>query len=190
MPNNLWTSNLTFFYNKPRRKKRNLNRRFDFPKDKGYQTYSAIYVPSTQDVGKKISKTQHNKRITQVSNFMTKKFGGTTVVCGTGTYTTNNGKKIVREKVAIVENYSPFPDWKKKDQDVQKFVQNKAKQWGQESIGVEFESAKKPRRIVFVSAKKQKQVVHHVRRRARPRKKYNYQRRGYVLFPAVKFNRL
>lgn len=124
-------------------------KRFDFPKGKGYQTYSAIYVPSTKDVNKKITQREHEKRIDDVRRFMTTKFGGTTTVKGVGSYTSKKGH-VVKENVAIVENYSEYKDWKKKDQDVKGFVQEKAKEWGQESVSVEFASPHKTHRIVFV----------------------------------------
>ena len=122
----------------------------DFPKEKGLQTYTAVYVPSTQDVDKKISKGKFNKRIADVQEFLTKKFGGTTTSTEVGTYQAQSGN-IVKEKVAKVENFSDFTDWKKQDEDVMKFVEKMAKKWGQESLSFEFEAPRKARRLVFVS---------------------------------------
>jgi len=127
----------------------------DFPKEKGLQTYTAIYVPSTKDVNKKISKREHEKRITEVRNFLTKTFGGTSTDKRIGSYTSHGGR-VVQENVAVVENFSDFKDWEKHDEEIHRFIQAKAKQWGQESISFEFEAPKKPRRLVFVSAAKRK----------------------------------
>jgi len=141
------------------------SKRFDFPKEKGYSTYSAIYVPSTQDVNKKINAKKFEHRITQVRNFMTNKFGGTTTVRGVGSYTAKSGK-VVAEKVAVVENFSSQKDWKANDQDVEKFVHGKAKEWGQESVSFEYEAPRKTRRIVFVSPKKETEhrTIHEAER--------------------------
>lgn len=123
---------------------------FDFPKEKGLQTYSAIYVPSTQDVDKKISKKKFSDRVQQVQKFMSREFGGTTTDRRVGTYMAKSGK-VVKEDVAIVENYSDFKDWEKKDEIIRNFIKRLGKKWGQESISFEFEAPKKARRLVFVT---------------------------------------
>jgi hypothetical protein len=122
---------------------------FDFPKEHGLSTYSAIYVPSTKGVNKKISEGAFSKRITETQRFMTKEFGGTTTDREVGTYTAKSGS-VVKERVAKVENYSSFTDWKKKDTKVRKFVKDKAKEWGQESISFEFEAPHRPKKLVFI----------------------------------------
>jgi len=127
----------------------------DFPREKGLQTYTAIYVPSTQDVSRKISKKQHEKRVSEVRNFLTRTFGGTSTDKRIGSYTSHGGR-VVQENVAVVENFSDFRDWEKHDEEIHRFIQQKAKQWGQESISFEFEAPKKPRRLVFVSPSKNK----------------------------------
>lgn len=132
-----------------------MTEKFDFPKEKGLETYTAIYVPSTKDVNKPISKEQHERRISEVRNFLTKTFGGTSTDKRVGSYTAHNGK-VVKENVAVVENFSEFKDWEKHDQEIEKFIKQKAKEWGQESISFEFEAPHKPRRLVFVSPTKKK----------------------------------
>lgn len=127
----------------------------DFPREKGLQTYTAIYVPSTQDVNKPISRAEHERRVKEVRNFLTKKFGGTSTDKRIGSYTSNKGR-VVQENVAVVENFSDFHDWEKHDEEIHKFVQAKAKQWGQESISFEFQAPDKPRRLIFVEAPKKK----------------------------------
>lgn len=123
---------------------------FDFPKDKGLQTYSAIYVPSTQDVDKKITKKQFRQRVADVQGFLTREFGGTTTDNEVGTYQAKSGK-IVTEKVAKVENFSDFQDWKTKDEKIREYIAKMAKKWGQESISFEFEAPHKARKLIFVS---------------------------------------
>jgi hypothetical protein len=124
--------------------------RFDFPKEKGLQTYSAIYVPSTRDVDKKISNKAFSKRVKETQRFLSNKFGGSTTDWRVGTYKARKGN-IVKEDVAIVENYSDFEDWKKKDQDVRNFLKKKRKSWKQESLSFEFEAPNQARKLVFVS---------------------------------------
>jgi hypothetical protein len=126
--------------------------RFDFPKEKGLQTYSAVYVPSTKGVNKKITQSEFNKRISETQKFLSKEFGGATADKRKGLFKTRGGK-IVKEDVAVVENYSTFSDWKKHDQTIRKFLKKKAKKWGQESIAMEFEAPNKQRRMIFVKNK-------------------------------------
>jgi hypothetical protein len=123
---------------------------FDFPKQKGLQTYSAIYVPSTKDVDKKISKGAFDKRVKETQKFLSDKFGGSTTDRRVGTYTSRKGK-LVREDIAIVENYSDYEDWKKKDKVVRNYLKKKRKAWKQESLSFEFEAPNKARKLVFVS---------------------------------------
>lgn len=124
--------------------------RFDFPREKGLQTYSAIYVPSTRDVDKKISNKAFNRRVQETQKFLSDKFGGSTTDRRVGTYVSRKGK-LVREDVAIVENYSDFNDWKRKDQNVRSFLKKKKKDWKQESLSFEFEAPRQARKLVFVS---------------------------------------
>lgn len=170
-----------------RRAPRTARTRFDFPKDKGLQTYSAIYVPTTQDVDKKITPSQEKTRVNTVRNYMTKKFGGTTTVKGIGAYTTQKGKKVVTEKVYIVENFSDPKDWRAKDQDVQKFVQKKAKAWGQESVGFEFEAPHYQRRITFVSPQTTLHQKLIVKKAPRKHRRHRSVSGSNVLFPAMRF---
>ena len=87
-----------------------MTERFDFPKEKGLQTYTAIYVPSTKDVNRKISKKEHEKRVAEVRNFLTRKFGGTSTDKRVGSYTSHGGR-VVQEDVAVVAT-----DWISKNQ--------------------------------------------------------------------------
>jgi hypothetical protein len=129
--------------------------KFDFPKEKGLETYSAIYVPSTRAKSIPISRRQHEKRASEVRDFMTRTFGGTTSVRAIGSYKFEEKNKeiVVKEPVIIVENFSDFSDYKKHDQQIRAFVEEKAKEWEQVEVSYEFESQKKPRRLVFVKAR-------------------------------------
>lgn len=124
-----------------------------FPKEKGLETYSAIYVPSTQDVNKKITPAQHQRRANEVRNFMNKQFGGTTSVRALGSYTDSKGR-VVNEPVIVVENFSDIKDYEHHDRKIHKFVQSRARSWGQESVSYEFEAPRYPRRLVFVAPDK------------------------------------
>lgn len=127
--------------------------KFDFPKAKGLQTYSAIYVPSTKRKDKKISKKEFDKRITETERFVAKEFGGASAVKKSGIYKIKSGK-VVSENIAVVENYSRFSDWKRKDQEIEKFIKKKAGEWEQEAIAFEFESPNSARKLVMVEADK------------------------------------
>lgn len=129
--------------------------KFDFPKEKGLETYSAIYVPATQDVNKPITKKEHERRANKVRNFLNRRFGGTTSVSAVGSYTDSKGR-IIKEPVIKVENFSDYSDYIKHDKEIRNFIEKETNSWGQESILYEFESPKKPRRVVFVSSSKRK----------------------------------
>jgi hypothetical protein len=137
----------------------------DFPKEKGYQAYSAVYVPSTKNKNQPIRPSEHEKRAREVANFMTREFGGSTSVKGKGQYTESEGKhkgRIDRENVIIVENFSDYSDYKKKDEKVKAFLEQKAKEWGQESVAFEFEAPDKARRSVLVFPSKDKRKMRDV----------------------------
>ena len=130
-------------------------RNFDFPKEKGFQTRSAIYVPSTKDMSNPVSPKEFQRRTKEVKLFLNRRFGGSTTDKVVGSFTSSKGK-LINEPVTVVEHFTDFKKWKNYDKEVQKFLLKKQKEWGQESIGFEFQSAKKPRRFLFVAPSRRK----------------------------------
>jgi len=98
----------------------------------------AIVVPSTKDLNKPISEKEMQARVQTVRNFLNQTFGGTTRIKGIGSYTSKGGK-VVDENVVVVESFADAPDWERKKSLVAGFLQGKAGEWGQETVGYEFE---------------------------------------------------
>ena len=122
----------------------NAGKRFDFPLKRSPNRYHAtVVVPSTTKKDKKISDSQFNKRVNETKNTINKMFGGSTTVIAKGSFTDNKGR-LIEEKVAAVGTYANKKDYFKRDQDLKKFLKDKRKKWGQESIGFAFESPERP----------------------------------------------
>lgn len=99
----------------------------------------AIIVPSTKDLSKPISEKEMQQRVQNVRNFLTQTFGGgTTRIKGVGSYTSKGGK-VVDENVVVIESFADAPDWNRMKATVAEFLQQKARDWGQETVGYEFE---------------------------------------------------
>jgi hypothetical protein len=65
-------------------------------------------------------------------------FGGTTKISGTGAYQSNKGK-LVTEKVAEVESFTDPTSYEQKKDKLHKWILARKRDWGQESIAVEYE---------------------------------------------------
>lgn len=96
----------------------------------------AIYVPSTKNFTEPISSAEFKKRINGTKKFLNS-LGGTTTIRGVGSY--NLKGKIISEKVAIVESFAKEKDYNKLDLKLKTFINRKKREWGQDSIGYEFE---------------------------------------------------
>ena len=116
---------------------------FDFPTPKEISRANninlAIYVPSTTKFDKPITSSQFKTRINQTVRFLNNAFKGTTRVRGIGSY--NLGSKTISEKVAIVETFARKVTYDKADMKVKQFLISKKRQWGQDSMGYEFEGS-------------------------------------------------
>jgi len=97
-----------------------------------------IYVPSTSNVGKPISKSELDKRVNEVEKFVANKFGGYTETETDGGYKSNSGK-IIEEDIVKVSVFAKAMDWLKNESSVISKVRSWAKKWGQEAIGFEYE---------------------------------------------------
>jgi len=113
--------------------------RRDFPPKSKMNTRIVIYVPSTRSQSQNIKQKDFDERVNEVKEFVTRKLGGTTTVMGYGTYTSQSGQ-TVGENVAKVLAFVNYDEWKKHDQDFEKWLEHKKIEWGQESIAFEFES--------------------------------------------------
>ena len=101
-------------------------------------THLIVFVPSTQNVDVVISKKDFDARVKLTSKFLSNLFGGTTKISGTGAYQSNKGK-LVTEKVAEVESFTDPASYEQKKDKLHKWILARKKDWGQESIAVEYE---------------------------------------------------
>ena len=98
-----------------------------------------IYVPSTTDVGKKISRAELNKRVDEVRTYVANMFGGFSSTEVDGGYKASDGD-IVEEDIVKVSVFAQDKDWKKNETKVVNKIKEWATRWGQEAIGVEYEN--------------------------------------------------
>ena len=109
-----------------------LSKEFKF--DKNF----VIYVPSTSNVGEKISKSKLEKRVKEVEKFVANEFGGYTETDTDGGYKATSGE-IIEEDIVKVSVFANNKDWKDNEKKVVSKVKKWAKKWGQEAIGFEYE---------------------------------------------------
>ena len=100
---------------------------------------SAIYIPNKDKFGRKISDAEFQKRIKEVENKLLELFGGhSTDELDRGEYISKT-KRVIREKVSKVSNFSNIKIYKKHRDNLEKWLMKKKKEWNQDSIGYEFE---------------------------------------------------
>jgi hypothetical protein len=103
-----------------------------------FDTNFIVYVPSTTDVGTKISEKELEGRVDLVKNYFAELFGGFTETEADGGYKSNDGR-IITEDIVKVSVFATSDDWENKEQEVVDKIKSWAKEWGQESIGFEYE---------------------------------------------------
>lgn len=106
----------------------------EFKFDKNF----VIYVPSTSDVGSKISQTDLDIRVKRVEEYVADTFGGYTETETEGGYKATDGQ-IIEEDVVKVSVFSKDSDWKQNEKKVVNQIKKWATEWGQEAIGFEYE---------------------------------------------------
>lgn len=150
----LYTELETEFYGYPQNKRlaiyekyKNVKSPYDYGFAKGGALSKAykmdknfiIYVPSTTDVGKKISRAELNKRVDEVRTYVANMFGGFSSTEVDGGYKASDGD-IVEEDIVKVSVFAQDKDWKKNETKVVNKIKEWATRWGQEAIGVEYEN--------------------------------------------------
>ena len=106
----------------------------EFKFDKNF----VIYVPSTSNVGQKISKKELETRVDEVEKYVANEFGGYTETDTDGGYKSTTGE-IIEEDIIKVSVFANNKDWKDNEKKVVSKVKEWAKRWGQEAIGFEYE---------------------------------------------------
>lgn len=97
-----------------------------------------IYVPSTQDVDKVISVDKMDKRVDEVKIYLANKFGGYTSADKLGGFVDSTGN-LVNEDVVQVTSFSTKEAYAKNKEELINQLAKWGEEWGQESIGFEFE---------------------------------------------------
>lgn len=97
-----------------------------------------VYVPSTKDVNKTISKQEMKERVDEVKNYLGVAFGGYSSIKIEGGYVANNGE-LVSESITKVVSFASKDDYEKNKDELVNQMTNWSQKWGQEAIGFEFE---------------------------------------------------
>jgi len=98
-----------------------------------------IFVPSTTNASKLIKQKAYDKRINTVRGFLSKEFGGFTSVSGTGGYYSSDKNSVIKEPVTVVTSFAQIEGFPQKQKHLLSQLSKWRKQWGQESMGYEFE---------------------------------------------------
>jgi hypothetical protein len=97
-----------------------------------------ILIPSTRDKSIPISEAAFRKRVDEAVQFLTKRFGGSTITIETGTYMLKG--KTIMEKIASIQVNTNQVVYNKYDEDVEKYVLAKKHSWGQDSMGFMYQN--------------------------------------------------
>ena len=112
--------------------KKKLNKNFSLPLE------VAVYVPSTKDADESISKKEFESRIKSVEKYLSGLFGGFSANDVDGGYMSQE-KGLITEEVYKVISFAQRDGFSSKMEKLVAQIKKWAKDWGQESIGLEFE---------------------------------------------------
>lgn len=98
----------------------------------------SVYVPSTQDVDKVISKSEMKLRVDEVKKYLATLFGGFSSSSVEGGFLASDGK-VVKENVERVVSFAPKGEFEKNKEALVQKASEWATKWGQEAIGLEHE---------------------------------------------------
>jgi hypothetical protein len=97
-----------------------------------------VYVPSTTGVDERISDEEFRARRDETARMLVSLFGGCRESIVNGRYVDDAGE-VVLEEVAAVTGFGEAEDYSSKRQQFLDWLLAKKQEWGQESIGFEFE---------------------------------------------------
>lgn len=112
--------------------KKRLEKNFELPIE------MVVYVPSTEKANQTIGKRDFSKRVDEVQEFLAKTFGGFSANNVEGGYVSDE-KGLIQEDVVKVTAFAQVQDFEKKFDELINKIKYWAGEWGQESIGFEFE---------------------------------------------------
>jgi len=113
----------------------------DFPDMKAeMNTKLAVYVPSTKNISQQVSPAEHKKRAAEVEKKLLSLFGGTTTVRAVGKWASAScSRGVCKDNIFLVESFMREEDWKDHNREMKRYLQGKKKEWGQESLTIEYE---------------------------------------------------
>ena len=98
----------------------------------------SVYVPSTQDVDKVVSKSEMKLRVEEVKKYLATLFGGFSSSSVEGGFLASDGK-VVKENVERVVSFAEKSEFDKNKEALVQKASEWAAKWGQEAIGLEHE---------------------------------------------------
>ncbi|MGH2693132.1 MAG: hypothetical protein ACRDHM_11655, partial [Actinomycetota bacterium] len=96
-----------------------------------------VYIPST-DGDRVVDTEEFRTRRDQAADLLSSLFGGCRESLATGSYRANDGT-IVSEEVAVLTGFGDADDYERKRQEFLAWLIDKRDEWGQETLGFEFE---------------------------------------------------
>lgn len=96
-----------------------------------------VYIPSTQG-DRVIDAREFRARRDQAAEMLSSLFGGCRESMATGRYKAKDGS-IVSEEVAVLTGFGDADDYERKRQEFLSWLIDKRDEWGQETLGFEFE---------------------------------------------------
>jgi len=118
-----------------------LPRDYPFKSKKGVfalEKRTAVIVPSTTTKDRKIPRKEFEKRVEETRRFLSNTNGGYTSLRAQGGYVARDGG-LIKEPVVVVESYATEEDYIKNRSRVESWLKRKGAEWGQESVGYEYE---------------------------------------------------
>lgn len=108
------------------------------PENYHLELETVVYVPSTGRSQKFIGQDKFNRRIKNTRDFLRDTLGGYTSIAATGGFTRDDGTPV-HEPVAKVVAFATKEDFREKRGEIKRWLLKKKSEWGQDSIGYEFE---------------------------------------------------
>ena len=96
-----------------------------------------VYIPST-DGDRVISPEEFAERRDQAADLLSSLFGGCRETTATGRYRAKDGT-LISEEVAVLTGFGDADDYERKRQEFLAWLIDKRDDWGQETLGFEFE---------------------------------------------------
>lgn len=110
------------------------------PKGWGYLPIkTTIIVPSTNKQQKFIGDAELDKRVEETQKFMSIHFGGYTDIKAEGGYVSDKSGKVLKDKTVSVVGFASAETFLKHRNKLKEWMMNKVSEWGQETLGFEFE---------------------------------------------------